>query len=95
MPKKEKLKSFKNNSFDFTLLIIIFILLALGIVMVLSASSPAALAETGNSYSYAIKQGLFAVIGIFLMLFLSKVDYRMYKKLYKCVKIMYDISVRA
>ena len=83
MPKKEKLKSFKNNSFDFTLLIIIFILLALGIVMVLSASSPSALAETGNSYSYAIKQGMFAIIGIGLMFFLSKVDYRIYKKLYK------------
>ncbi|MBR6504118.1 MAG: putative lipid II flippase FtsW [Clostridia bacterium] len=83
MPKKEKLKSFKNNSFDFTLLIIIFILLALGIVMVLSASSPTSLSESGSSYTYAIKQGLFAILGIFIMLFLSKVDYRIYKKLYK------------
>lgn len=78
----QKLKNFKNQPFDFILCAIIFILLALGIVMVLSASAPSALSETGKSYSYAGKQLLSAVVGIIIMFFLSKLDYRIYKKIY-------------
>ena len=51
--------------------------------MVLSASSPSALAESGNSYSYFSKQLLFAILGIIAMLFISKIDYRFYQKFYK------------
>ena len=52
--------------------------------MVLSASSPSALAETGDdSYVYFRKQGLFAFVGIVAMLFISKIDYRKYKKFWK------------
>ena len=48
--------------------------------MVLSASSPSALAETGDdSYVYFRKQGLFAFVGIVAMFFISKIDYRKYK----------------
>ena len=52
MAKKKKEKSFSsflNNPFDFTLVITILLLLSMGLVMVLSASSPSALAESGNS----------------------------------------------
>ena len=51
--------------------------------MVLSASSPSALAEDGNSYSYFSKQLIFAILGIIAMLFISKIDYRFYQKFYK------------
>lgn len=52
--------------------------------MVLSASSPSALAETGDdSYVYFRKQGIFAIIGLVAMLFISKIDYRIYKKFWK------------
>ena len=51
--------------------------------MVLSASSPSALAESGNSYSYFSKQLIFAILGIIAMLFISKIDYRFYQKFYK------------
>lgn len=50
--------------------------------MVLSASAPSALSTTGNSYTYVKKQLLFAIAGLFVMFFLSKVDYRFYKKYY-------------
>ena len=53
---KKKSKLILKNPLDFTLLITVFILLGLGIITVLSASSPTALAETGNSYKYLIKQ---------------------------------------
>ena len=59
MAKKKKEKSFSsflNNPFDFTLVITILLLLSMGLVMVLSASSPSALAESGNSYAYFSKQ---------------------------------------
>lgn len=52
--------------------------------MVLSASSPSALAETGDdSYFYFRKQGMFAIIGLIAMLVISKIDYRKYKKFWK------------
>ena len=86
MTKKKKGKSFSsflNNPFDFTLVITIMLLLSIGLVMVLSASSPSALAESGNSYAYFSKQLIFAVLGLFAMIFISKIDYRFYKKFYK------------
>ena len=86
MAKKKKertFSSFVNNPIDFTLLITILLLLSIGLVMVLSASSPSALAEDGNSYSYFSKQLIFAILGIIAMLFISKIDYRFYQKFYK------------
>ena len=82
--KKEKsFSSFLNNPMDFMLIITIFLLLAIGLVMVLSASSPSALAQSGNSYQYFSKQLLFAVLGIAAMFAISKIDYRFYQKFYK------------
>ena len=75
---------------DFALCITVLLLLALGIIMVLSASSPAALAESGNSYSYVSRQALSACIGLVLMVIISRIDYRRYKPLYK---IVYWISL--
>lgn len=72
----------KKPQIDFVLVVIIIILLSFGIVMVLSASAPSALAETGDSYTYVTKQVIFAVLGLAVMWFFSKVDYRIYKKLY-------------
>ena len=58
--------------------------------MVLSASAPSALSETGSSYTYFKRQFFFAIIGIIIMLFVSKIDYRFYKKYYW---LIYIISV--
>lgn len=80
----KKISKFTNRPFDFILFITVMILLALGLIMVLSASSPSALAETGDdSYVYFRKQGIFAVLGIAAMLVISKIDYRKYKKFSK------------
>ena len=86
--KANKNSNFANKQFDFILLITVIVLLALGLIMVLSASSPSALAETGDdSYVYFKKQGIFAIIGIIAMLFISKIDYRKYKKFGKLAYI--------
>ena len=85
MAKKKtgKFSSFLNNPIDFTLLITIILLIGIGLVMVLSASSPSALAITGDSYKYFNKQLLFAVLGVIAMTAISKIDYRFYQKFYK------------
>lgn len=86
MAKKKKEKSFSsflNNPIDFTLIITILLLLSIGLIMLLSASSPSALSESGNSYSYFSKQLIFAILGIIAMMIISKIDYRFYQKFYK------------
>ncbi len=85
MPKKKagKFSSFVNNPIDFTLLITIILLLGIGLIMVLSASSPSALAEHGDSYHYFKRQLIFGILGIICMLAISKIDYRFYQKFYK------------
>ena len=79
-----------GKPFDFILFVTVLILLAMGIVMVLSASSPLALAESGNSYSYVSRQAVFAVLGIGCMLVISKIDYHEYSKF---AKIAYICSI--
>ena len=78
--QNKKIVSTQSKPFDFVLFITVLILLAMGIVMVLSASSPSALAESGNSYAYVSRQAAFAVLGLILMLIISKIDYRIYTK---------------
>lgn len=80
MKKQNVNAQVQSKPFDFVLFITVLVLLAMGIVMVLSASSPQALAESGNSYSYVTKQAIFAVLGIGLMLIISKIDYKIYAK---------------
>ena len=47
--------------------------------MVLSASSPSALATTGSSYTYVIKQAQSAALGVVLMILISRIDYKILK----------------
>ena len=86
--KNKKFSSFLENPIDYTLLITVLLLLTLGLIMVLSASSPTSLAKSGRSYDYFLKQSLFAIIGICAMWFISKIDYRFYKKFYKILYIL-------
>lgn len=83
---KKQLKT-QEKPFDFILFITVLVLLAMGIVMVLSASSPSALAESGNSYAYVSRQAMFGVLGIVAMLVISKIDYRKYTKFWKIAYI--------
>lgn len=77
--KSKKIGLFLNKKFDYSILIVTLLLLSIGLIMLLSASAPTALSEDGNSYKYVIKQGIVAVIGLFAMFTLSKIDYRIYR----------------
>ncbi len=79
--KVKKNKLFLSGKFDYSILIITLLLLSLGLIMLLSASAPTSFAENNNSYSYVLKQGAVALLGLFSMIVLSTIDYRIYRKL--------------
>lgn len=83
MAKKNKkgFSLFLNGKFDYVLFIVTIILVGVGLMMLLSASGPISISESGSSTKYLIRQGRVVAIGFVLMLILSKVDYRIYKKL--------------
>ena len=86
---KVNLSSLKSgNRVDLPLLIVVLMLVALGLVMVLSASSPSALAESGNWYTYFKTQCIAAVMGLVFMIILSKINYDIYKHFYKLIYIL-------
>ena len=78
MTEEKHLIKRKNKQLDLGLLIVTLILLAFGVIMVLSASAPTAFRLEGDSFFYFKKQGLFAVLGIVVMVLVSKVDYKIY-----------------
>ena len=67
---------------DYTLLFIILFLLAFGLIMVYSTSAYMAGIKLGDQSFYFRRQMLTSGIGLFVMVFLARVDYRVWKKLY-------------
>jgi cell division protein FtsW len=65
-----------GKSLDFGLLAVVIVLLTVGLIMLLSASAPYSLRTEGDSYFYFMKQLKFVIIGIVVMLIVSRVDYR-------------------
>lgn len=86
--KKNKIKLFGINlfvdgGFDIIFMILVFALLTTGLIMLFSASYITAKysAETNeNAFFYIIRQGAFAVVGIAVMFFVSKVNPEIIKK---------------
>ena len=59
---------------------LVIILLVIGLVMLFSASYAYSYAYMNNSYHFILRQSVFAVAGVVMMLFVSKINYRIYKK---------------
>ncbi len=72
---KEKLKPFSYPMF-----LIICILMCFGLITLASASSYSALHDWSDSLYYLKRQLIFAAAGIAIMLFVSRIDYNIYKK---------------
>ena len=85
MAKKSKkgkcFSLFLNGKLDYPLFIVTIVLVCVGLMILLSASGPTSISETGNSTKYLIRQGRVVIIGFFMMIALSKIDYKIYKKL--------------
>lgn len=69
-----------DKAFDFKLFFSVMVLLCTGIVMVASASSYYALTKFDDSNHFLIRQLAFAIIGVIIMLVISKINYRIYTK---------------
>ncbi len=65
----------KKYLFFSTLLLSIF-----GVIMIYSSSYVWASYKYGNPYKYVINQGIFMMVGIILMVIISRIDYKVYYK---------------
>lgn len=68
----------KSGSMDITFLFFVLTILGVGLIMLFSASYSYAYTNYGNSYMFIIRQSIFAVAGVILMLIISKIDYHKY-----------------
>jgi len=68
-------------SIYYLLLAVVGTLLAFGVIMVLSASSPTSYASTGDSYTVFKRQVVWVLAGLLLMLAISRIDYRRWRRL--------------
>ncbi len=70
-----------GGSFDTVFLVLVMTLLTIGLVMMFSASYVNASFLNGSAFFYIRKQAKFAILGVLLMLAMSRVKYTVYKKL--------------
>ena len=70
----------KSNNMDFTLLITVLVLLAIGVAMVFSASSISSQLKFQDKYHFLKSQGTYAILGIGVMLFMSRFNYKILGK---------------
>ena len=75
------------SHYDAILGILVLFICVFGLIMIYSASSYRAEYYYGDSKLYFRRQGLFIVIGVFVMIAVSLVDYRVYLKKIKFIKI--------
>ncbi|MGL5973212.1 MAG: putative lipid II flippase FtsW [Oscillospiraceae bacterium] len=78
---KKVLNRKSKNSMDITFLAIVLVLVSIGLVMLFSSSFAYALYRHDDSFAYIRDQFIFAVLGIASMIVVSKIDYRIFKKL--------------
>ena len=76
----KKMNIYQEGKMDLGFFSLVLLLLAIGLVMLFSASYAYSYAQFNNSYHFIIRQAIFAVIGVILMLFLSRIDCRVYRK---------------
>ncbi|MBR2044321.1 MAG: putative lipid II flippase FtsW [Clostridia bacterium] len=69
---------------------LVLILLSVGLVMLFSASYAYCHARFNDSYHFILRQAIFAVIGVVLMMAISRIDCRIYRK---ASGLIYIVSV--
>lgn len=88
--RQEKLKS--HNYYDYSLLILVMFIVAFGLVMIYSSSSYTAQISSkyNNDAAYFLKrQAACSIIGIFAMLAISKINYRILLKRLPVIRITF------
>jgi len=77
-----------NQSIDVWLLTSVLILAAIGLIMVYSSSMYLAIDRVGSGAFYFKKQAVRLMFGLFMMMFLTKVNYRGYAKIAPILLVM-------
>ncbi len=67
-----------HSYYDYSLLFLILFLVCFGLVMIYSTSAYNAQRLNGDPMYYVVKQGMFAGVGIVIMLIVSKIDYHIF-----------------
>lgn len=78
---KDKIIVSERGMLDLPFLILTVLLVAIGVIMMFSASFARSYVEEGNSTYYFARQGVFAVIGIGIMMLVSYVNYQLWRSL--------------
>ncbi|MBW2591786.1 MAG: putative lipid II flippase FtsW [Deltaproteobacteria bacterium] len=74
-------KHFQTAVYDLKLLFPVLFLVGIGIVMIYSSSSALALEKYKTGYYFLVKQGIFSVLGIIVLVFCRHFPYRFYRSL--------------
>ncbi len=78
--RRQERQRVRIGTVDISFVIVVLILLGLGIVMMFSASYAIALNEGKVGYYYALRQVIFAAVGLFAMFIMSYIDYHLFAK---------------
>lgn len=78
---KPKIILDERGMVDLPFLLITVLLVTIGVIMMFSASYASAYSTEGSSTYYFARQGLFAVMGVGVMLFVSRLNYQMWRAL--------------
>lgn len=79
---RRKKKEQSEYFFDYSLLFIVLFLLGFGLVMIYSASSYTAFQDYGDAAHYLKTQLVAIVIGLFLMIVVANIPYRIWERFY-------------
>lgn len=78
----------KKRQIDFYFLTLVIILLSFGLVMVFSASSESSRVLQGDAYFFIKRQAIWAVVGLVVMIIMSKIPYDKWKSLSKIAMVV-------
>ena len=79
--KEQESRELARGPIDLPFCLLVLLLTAIGLVMLLSASFPSAYYETKNNdpMYYFTRQGVFAIMGVAAMFFISKINYQRFR----------------
>ena len=80
MQKRRRRREKREYFYDYTLLFIVLFLVFFGLIMLYSTSSYEATLDFGNGAYYLKKQAMATVLGLVMMLFISVVDYHVWRR---------------
>ena len=79
--RKPKIILDERGMIDMPFLLLTVLLVLIGVIMMFSASYASAYAKEGESTHYFARQGMFALAGIGIMLFVGRLNYQMWRML--------------